>query len=305
MQKPALVVMAAGLGSRFGGLKQVQAVGPHDQRLMDYALYDAKRAGFEDVIFIISRQMEETFPVDFAARFKGHLNVRYAVQEIDDLPQGFSVPEGRVKPWGTGHAVRACRGLLSSPFAAINADDYYGRTSFQKIYDFLVNAQPEQPPRYAMVGFELYNTLSESGYVARGICKTDFSGNLVEIKERTHIVSTQEGALYTEDGRVYTRLPEDSIASMNLWGFTLDFMEELDQRFAAFLDQTLRKNPLKGEYFLPEVVGSMLREHKAEVSVLPCSEKWYGVTYKEDMPVVAEAIRRMTESGIYPEKLWA
>jgi len=304
MPKPALVVMAAGLGSRYGGLKQIQPVGPHDQMLMDYALYDAKRAGFEEVIFIISRSMEAAFPGDMERRLGNHLHIRYAVQEIEDVPAGFSVPEGRVKPWGTGHAVRACRGMLDAPFAAINADDYYGRSSFQKIYDFLTVSRAQQPVRYAMVGYDLYNTLSASGFVARGICRTDYSGNLVEIKERTHIISTQEGAMYTEDGRVYYRLPEDTIASMNLWGFTLDFMEELDIRFTQFLDTALRANPLKAEYFLPEVVGSMLRDRKAEVSVLPCAEKWYGVTYKEDLPIVADTIRSMTEDGVYPENLW-
>ncbi len=305
MQKPVLVVMAAGLGSRYGGPKQIQAVGEYGQALMDYALYDAKRAGFEDAVFIISKAMEEDFPQAIQARVGNHLRIRCAVQDLSDIPEGYELPAGRVKPWGTGHAVRACRATMDAPFAAINADDYYGPSSFQAIYDFLTGPEAAQGGHYAMVGYELSKTLSESGYVARGICKTDHSGHLLEVKERTHIISTHEGALYTENGQTYYRLPDDAIASMNMWGFTLDFMQELDTRFTAFLDVALKSKPLKGEFFLPEVVGAMLREKKAEVSVLPCSEKWYGVTYKEDLPIVVDAIRQMTEAGVYPAKLWA
>ncbi len=305
MQKPVLVVMAAGMGSRYGGLKQVDPVGPYGQALMDYSLYDAKRAGFEEAVFVISPAMADTFPAEIEARVGGSLAVRCAVQRLDDLPDGFSVPDGRTKPWGTGHAVRACRGLLQGPFAAVNADDYYGPAGFAALYDFLNHLTPSQKGEYAMVGYELSKTLSESGSVARGICSMDESGMLVEIHERTHIIHSPDGPLYTEDGETYFRLPAQSMASMNLWGFGADFMQELDARFAAFLRGAIRSNPLKGEYFLPEVVGQMLREGSARVRVLPCAQRWYGMTYPGDKPMVVQAIREMTEAGVYPEKLWS
>jgi len=305
VQKPVLVVMAAGLGSRFGGMKQVRPVGPNGQTLMDYSLYDAARAGFEQAVFVISPAMEEDFPREMEARVGKRLNVRFAVQRLTDVPGGLSVPEGRTKPWGTGHAVRACRDLVGAPFAAINADDYYGPSGFRGIFDFLRGAQETMPREYAMVGYELKKTLSETGYVARGICDVDENGMLVEIHERTHIISTQEGALYTEDGQIYRKLPDSAVASMNLWGFSADFMGELDRRFEAFLRRALVENPLKAECYLPEIVGEMLREGKAKVRVLPCAERWYGMTYQEDAPIVVEAIRGLTERGVYPETLWA
>jgi len=304
MQKPVLVVMAAGLGSRYGGLKQVQPVGAYGQAIMDYSLYDAKRAGFEEAIFVISSAMAKDFPADLQERIGKHFPVRCAVQELTDLPCGYAVPEGREKPWGTGHAVLACRGMIDAPFAAINADDFYGFNGFRAVYDFLTTERSGSKRQYAMVGYELQKTLSESGYVARGICQTDARGYLVEIRERTHIISTQEGALYTEDGQGYHKLPEDAVASMNLWGFTQDFMGELESRFTGFLDRAMEENPLKAEYFLPEVVGAMLREGLADVSVLPCAERWYGVTYRTELPAVQEAVRQMTEEGKYPERLW-
>ena len=304
MQKPVLVVMAAGLGSRYGGLKQVQPVGAYGQAIMDYSLYDAKRAGFEEAIFVISSAMAKDFPADLEERIGKHFPVRCAVQELTNLPCGYAVPEGREKPWGTGHAVLACRGMIDAPFAAINADDFYGFNGFRAVYDFLTTERSGSKRQYAMVGYELQKTLSESGYVARGICQTDARGYLVEIHERTHIISTQEGALYTEDGQSYHKLPEDAVASMNLWGFTQDFMGELESRFTGFLDRAMEGNPLKAEYFLPEVVGAMLREGLADVSVLPCAERWYGVTYRTELPAVQEAVRQMTEEGKYPERLW-
>lgn len=304
MRQPVLIVMAAGMGSRYGGLKQVDPVGPNGQTIMDYSLYDARRAGFERVVFVISRAMQEQgFDRDIAARLSGHLDVKCAVQSLDDIPAGLAMPQARTKPWGTGHAVRACRHLIDAPFAAINADDYYGPKGFAAVYDFLSN-EAGTPGRYAMVGYALMKTLSRLGHVARGICETDAAGKLVTIRERTHIVWSCDGALYTEDEQVYHRLPEDALASMNLWGFSADFMRVLDARFEAFLGESLAENPLRAEYFLPEVVGAMLREGSATVDVLPCEEQWYGMTYREDRPVVEQAIREMTESGLYPEGLW-
>lgn len=305
MQEPILVVMAAGMGSRYGGLKQVDPVGPNGQTIMDYSLFDAKRAGFSRVIFVISPSMEADFPSDIEERVGGAMQIQCAVQHLTDLPEGFSVPEGRQKPWGTGHAVRACRAYVDAPFAAINADDYYGPRGLSTIYDFLTDANGADAGHYAMVGYALKNTLSAQGHVARGICKTDENGELVEIHERTHVVSSSDGPLYMEDTEAYYRLPEDAIASMNLWGFPASFMDTLEERFSGFLSSEAKQNPLKAEYFLPEVVGAQLREAGVRVKVLPCDERWYGVTYREDRPVVERAIRRMTEKGLYPEKLWA
>ena len=303
MRKPTLVVMAAGMGSRYGGLKQIRPVGRYGQAIMDYSLYDARRAGFEEVVFIISPAMERDFLADIRERVGSDVGIRCAVQGLGDVPAGYAVPPGREKPWGTGHAVLASRGLIDGPFAAINADDFYGPSAFAAVYDFLTEATPSDRREYAMVGYDLPKTLSESGYVARGICKMDHHRKLVEIHERTHIISTCDGALYTEDGQLYHRLPDDAVASMNLWGFTKDFMGELECRFKCFLDDAATKNPLKAEYFLPEVVGAMLRENAVEVRVLPCAERWYGVTYREDVPAVTRAIERMTKEGMYPERL--
>jgi len=304
MRKPVLVVMAAGLGSRYGGLKQILPVGRYGQAIMDYSLYDARRAGFEEVIFIISPAMERDFLPGIRERTGGGRGIRCAVQSLKDLPAGHAVPQGREKPWGTGHAVLAGRGMIDGPFAAINADDFYGPSAFAAVYDFLTAEKGGGRREYAMVGYELQKTLSESGYVARGICNTDHHGKLVEIHERTHIISTCDGAMYTEDGQLYHRLPDGAVASMNMWGFTKDFMGELESRFTRFLKSAAKENPLKAEYFLPEVVGAMLRENAADVRVLPCAERWYGVTYREDAPAVTQAIERMTKEGMYPERLW-
>lgn len=304
MNKPVLVVMAAGIGSRFGTLKQVVAVGAHDQSLMEYSLYDAKRAGFEEAVFIISKAMEESFPQLIQERIGRALSVRCVVQSMEDIPSGFSVPGERDKPWGTGHAVLAARHIINAPMAVINADDYYGPAGLSAIYDFLTSADIEKGNVYAMVGYALSNTLSAYGYVARGICRTLESGWLAEIQERTHIISTQEGALYTEDGQCYHKLPTDAVASMNLWGFPHTFMEALEARFEKFLLRTLAKRSFSDEYFLPNVVGELLRENMVSVRVLPCNERWYGMTYANDQPIVKKAIQQMVERGLYPERLW-
>lgn len=306
MKKPVLVVMAAGMGSRYGGLKQIDPIDGEGHIIMDFSIYDAVRAGFEKVIFIIKRENEADFRAAIGDRLEKHIQVAYVYQELERLPEGFAVPEGRVKPWGTGHAVLSCREELDGPFAVINADDYYGRHAFRMAYDFLAN-QEDTPGayRFMMVGYQVENTLTENGHVARGVCSVDEEGNLADIHERTRIEKKGDGAAYTEDeGKTWVPLPRGSIVSMNMWGFTRGFLKELEDRFAGFLEENLKKNPLKCEYFLPFVVDELLKEGKASVKVLSSADKWYGVTYKEDKPVVMAAVQRLKEEGVYPQKLW-
>ena len=306
MNKPVLVVMAAGMGSRYGGLKQLDPVGNHGQLIIDYSIYDARRAGFETVVFVIKRELEDAFKAAIGDRLSKVIDVRYAYQELSDLPEGYSVPEGRVKPWGTCHAILAARDVVDGPFAVVNADDYYGPEGFREIYDYLA-ANPDRPGCYefAMVGYRLGNTVTENGSVARGICEEDEHNFLVRVTERTRIEAEGADARFTEDGgETWTHLSGDTVVSMNLGGFTRSFMDEASARFPAFLDKTLAENPLKGEYFLPSVVTQLLDEHKARVKVLRSADKWYGVTYREDRPVVLKAIADMTASGLYPDNLW-
>ncbi len=306
MNKPALVVMAAGMGSRYGGLKQLVAVGAHGQVILDYSVYDAYRAGFETVAFVIKPEHEALFRERVGDRIARKMEVKYAFQELTDLPEGFSVPEGRVKPWGTCHAVLAARHCVDGPFAVINADDRYGPEGFKGVYDFLSAGEgTPECAQYAMAGYLLGNTLTENGSVARGVCEVDADGYLLRVTERTCIEPRGDGACYTEDGgATWTDIPLDSTVSMNLWGFSAGFMGEAWSRFPAFLERTLRENPLKGEYFLPGVVAELLREGKARVRVLPSRDRWYGVTYKEDKPLVSQAFARLTAEGVYPEELW-
>lgn len=304
MNEPILVIMAAGMGSRYGGLKQMDPVGPGGELIIDYSLFDAKRAGFKRVVFLIKREIEEDFKQIIGKRIEKEMDVSYAYQQVDVLPEGFSVPQGRTKPWGTGHAVLCCKEYIDAPFAAINADDYYGVSAFKTIYDYLKGAKDDALYRYAMVGYPVENTLTDNGYVSRGVCTADEDGNLKTIHERTHIIKTLEGALYTEDGETYHRIPAASPVSMNMWGFTPSFVQELEAGFPAFLRETAITNPLKGEYFLPFVVDSLLQAGKATVKVLHSSDRWYGVTYQEDKPVVVKALHALTESGIYPLPLW-
>ena len=298
--------MAAGMGSRYGGLKQIDPVGNHGQLIIDYSIYDARRAGFETVVFVIKHEIEESFKSAIGDRLSKVINVKYAYQQLDDLPEGYSVPEGREKPWGTCHAILAARKVVDGPFAVVNADDYYGPEGFQKIYDYL-ESHPDQPGcyEYAMVGYRLGNTVTEHGHVARGVCEEDENNYLIRVTERTKIEKDGDNARFTEDdGKTWTNLPGSTIVSMNLWGFTKSFLAEAEKRFPAFLDQALVENPLKGEYFLPSVVTQLLEEGKARVKVLRSTDKWYGVTYRDDKPVVVQAIADMTAKGLYPDKLW-
>ena len=305
MNKPVLVVMAAGMGSRYGGMKQIDPVGPNGQVIMDYSLYDARRAGFETVIFVIKHEIEDAFKAAIGDRVAKAMKVKYAFQQLEELPAGFAVPEGRVKPWGTCHAVLAAKPLIDGPFAVINADDYYGPEAFQVMYDYLSTHADDDFYRYCMVSYLLKNTLSENGSVARGVCIKNEDGTLQSVTERTRIEPCGGGAHYTEDGgESWVDLPGDTPVSMNLWGFGKSFLDEAEQRFAGWLTENLPVNPLKCEYFLPLVVTELIEENKAKIQVLRSTDKWFGVTYREDKPLVVDAIARKTTEGQYPEKLW-
>ena len=304
-KKPVLVVMAAGMGSRYGGLKQIDPVGSHGEAILDYSLYDAREAGFETAVIIIKEAIREDFMATVGKRLeKCPMEIRYAYQELDKLPEGYTVPEGRAKPWGTSHAVLCgSEAIDGAPFAVINADDYYGKEAFKVIYQHL--SACTDPYGYCMVGYELGKTVTENGSVARGVCVTDANGMLTEITERTQIETYEGGIHYTEDGgQTWTDLAPETIVSMNLWGLTNSFFTEAWDRFPAFLDKAFAENPLKGEYFLPLPVSQLIEEGKATVKVLTSADRWYGVTYAADKPMVVGAIRAMTDAGMYPDGLW-
>ncbi len=303
MKKPVLVIMAAGMGSRYGGLKQIDPIDPQGHIIMDFSIYDALQAGFEKVVFIIKKANEAAFKESIGDRISEKIQGEYVYQELDKIPEGFQVPEGRQKPFGTGHAILCCQGVVDGPFAVINADDYYGRYAYKAIYDYLANHQDDEKYRYAMVGYALKNTLTENGYVARGVCETDAQGFLTGIVERTHIEKHGEQAAYTEDGGAsFQEIAMDSTVSMNLWGFSNSILKELESGFQKFLQEELPQNPLKAEYFLPFAVDALLQQGKASVQVLTSQDKWYGVTYKEDKEMVVNAIAELKRQGLYPEE---
>ena len=307
MEKPILVVMAAGMGSRYGGLKQIDPVGSQGEAILDYSLYDAHEAGFETAVIIIKEAIKKDFMDTVGARLqKAPMEIRYAYQELDKLPQGYTVPEGRTKPWGTCHAVVCAREAIgSAPFAVINADDYYGKAAFREIYNYLSAHGDDDKYRYCMVGYELGKTVTDNGSVARGVCQVNSDGYLESVVERTKIEKCKDGIRFTEDdGKTWTPLGDKTTVSMNMWGFTPSFAAESQARFPAFLDKALQENPMKGEYFLPSTVSALLAEDKATVKMLYSPDKWYGVTYAADKPVVVEALRTMTTQGLYPDGLW-
>ena len=305
IDKPALIVMAAGMGSRYGGLKQIDPISDQGEIILDFSLYDAMMAGFEEIVFIIKKENEQDFRALIDERIGKHLNIHYAFQDIADIPEGCEIPEGREKPWGTGHAVLAARKLIDAPFAVINADDYYGAGAFQTMYDFLENAKDDDKYRYSMVGYRLDKTLTENGHVARGICTVDEKHELMSVVERTKIMRRGDAVAFTEDdGETWTEVAGDTIVSMNFWGFTKSMMSELEKNFPKFFETSVVENPLKAEYFLPGVVSGLLAEDKATVKVLTSQDKWYGVTYKEDKQGVVSALRSMKDKGLYPEILW-
>ncbi len=300
--KPVLVIMAAGMGSRYGGMKQIDPMDEQGHIIMDFSLYDARLAGFEKVIFIIKKENEQLFREAIGDRIAKDMEVAYAFQDLHDLPEGFSVPEGRVKPWGTGHAILAARDLIDGPFVVINADDYYGREAFARIYEYLTTHEDDDKYRYAMVGYVLNNTLTENGTVARGCCEMDENGFLTGVVERTKIKRTESGAAYTEDdGQTWQEIAPDSLVSMNMWGFGKSLIDELKEGFVEFLKNEMPANPEKSEFFIPFAVADLLDAGKASVAVLSTPDRWFGVTYKEDRPMVVESIARMKREGMYPE----
>lgn len=305
MKKPVLVIMAAGMGSRYGGLKQIDPVDNEGHIIMDFSIYDAKRAGFEKVVFIIKKAIEKEFKAGIGDRISQYMDVEYVYQELDTLPEGFEVPEGRVKPFGTGHAILSCKDVVDGPFAVINADDYYGVHAFQEIYNYLTENEDDEKYHYAMVGYILSNTLTENGYVSRGICEMDKDAFLTGITERTHIEQRDMGVQFTEDdGQTWEDIAADSIVSMNMFGFTASMLKELECRFLEFLKKGLKENPMKCEYFLPSVVSDLIEEDKADVKVLRSEDRWYGITYKEDKEAVVSAVQKLKDTGVYPQHLW-
>ncbi len=301
MKNPELVIMAAGMGSRYGGLKQIDKVDDKGHIIIDYSIYDAIKAGFRDVTFIIKKEIEKDFREVLDAHLADkNINVKYVYQELDKLPEGFSVPECRKKPWGTAHAISCCLGTVDAPFAVINADDYYGAHAFEKIYNFLKNTNDDGKYHYAMVGYRIKNTVTVEGTVSRGVCNYDEGGMLTDVVERTKI-GTENGDIYFIEDDVKYDLDPDTLVSMNLWGFTPSYIEECNKRFASFLEENLPKNPEKCEFFLPKVVSDLMAEGKADVKVLDNEDKWHGVTYKEDKPAVVEAFKRLIADGVYPE----
>lgn len=305
-KKPVLVVMAAGMGSRYGGLKQIDPVGNHGQLIIDYSIYDARRAGFETVVFIIKHEIEEAFREAIGDRLSKVMHVEYAFQEVDDIPEGYQVPADRTKPWGTAHALMSARNIVDGPFAVVNADDYYGSEAFKAMYDYLSQCEDsEDCYEFSMVGYDLRSTITENGSVARGVCEVDENGYLIRVTERTCIEKDGNDAKFSEDGgNTWTALSGDSTVSLNLWGLSRGFMDAAIEGFPKFLDKTLAENPTKGEYFLPSVVSSLIESGKARVKVLHSPDKWYGVTYQADKPVVVAAIAEKTSAGLYPDNLW-
>lgn len=302
MKEPVLVVMAAGMGSRYGGLKQIDPVTDKGEIILDFSLYDAYMAGFKKVVFVIKEENLDDFKALVDNKAGKYMDVSYAFQKLDDLPDGYEVPEGRVKPWGTGHAIMTARNYVDGPFAVINADDYYGPGAFQSIYDFLSGVT--EKGQFTMVSYLLKNTITENGHVARGVCSVDENGYLADIVERTKIMRVDGKIAYTEDEKTWIELSEDTPVSMNFWGYTGEMMDELVNRFAGFLDEALKTNPEKAEYFIPKVTDELIKEGKATCKVLTSKDRWYGVTYKEDKQIVMDALQSLKDKGLYPEVLW-
>ena len=295
MKKPVLVVMAAGMGSRYGGLKQIDPVDKEGHIIMDFSIYDAVQAGFRKVVFIIKKENEADFRSAIGDRLSNQLEVSYVFQDLHNIPEGYEVPEGRVKPWGTGHAVLSCINEIDGPFVVINADDYYGKEGFKAVHEYLVNGG-----KSCMAGFVLKNTLSDNGGVTRGICKMDENGNLTEVVETKNIVKTANGA-EADDVVINT----DSLVSMNMWGLTPDFLEVLEEGFKEFFEKEVPSNPLKAEYLIPIFIGELLEQGKMFVKVLKTNDTWYGMTYHEDVVFVKESFRKMLENGVYKADLFS
>lgn len=301
MQEPSLVILAAGMGSRYGGLKQIDTVGSNGESIIDFSIYDAIQAGFTKVYLIIRREHEEAFKSALIDKIKRFIKVEFIYQELSDLPECYTVPEGREKPWGTTHALLACRKQVSEPFAIINADDYYGKDAFKQIYSFLKNDVKDD--QYGMVAYRLLNTLTDAGTVSRGICEV-IEGNLNMVVERLKIAKKDQGAAYTEDSENWIKLPQDALVSMNYWGFTPKIFEVAERRFDLFLATSLKDNPMKCEHVIPTMIGECLKEKSLSVKVMTSADRWFGVTYREDKPDVVAMFEGLKKEGQYPFDLW-
>ena len=299
MDKPTLLIMAAGLGSRYGSLKQIEPIGPGGEALIDYSVYDAIRTGYGKVVFVIKEEIEEDFRECLLNRFENRIETDYVFQELDMLPEGYSVPPGRKKPWGTAHAILIAEKAISTPFAAINADDFYGIEALGEMQTFL--SERGRGTEYAMIGYMLKNTLSEHGTVSRGVCNIDEEDYLKSVTELTEIKKENSGIVYYKDGKSFS-LPEDSTISMNFWGFTPDIFGQIRKRFSLFLDESI--NDPKAEYYIPVLVDQLIRANEARVKVLHCNAAWFGITYKEDRDAARRCILKKIENGEYPRELW-
>ena len=306
MKNTALVIMAAGIGSRFGGgIKQLEPVGPGGEIIMDYSIHDAMEAGFNKVIFIIRRDLEKDFKEIIGHRIEKLLPVEYAYQELQDLPAGYEVTPGRTKPWGTGQAVLSVKGMVDGPFLVINADDYYGREGFRRIHDYMAEHMDSQSEIYdiCMGGFVLSNTLSDNGTVTRGVCQVDGDGFLTNVTETYNIQMKEDGLHATNESGAPVTISPSQPVSMNMWGLPASFIQELEKGFPVFLD-SLKEGDIKSEYLLPKIIDNLVQNKKARVTVLDTPDKWFGVTYREDKQAVTDAIRGLIESGVYEEKLF-
>jgi dTDP-glucose pyrophosphorylase len=303
-KKPFLVVMAAGMGSRYGGLKQIDPVTEQGEIIIDFSLYDALKAGFEDVVFIIKKEMEAEVRALMDGGAGRRMDIRYVYQDVTGVPPGFTVPEGRVKPWGTGHATLMARAEVNGPFAVINSDDYYGPAAYRLMYDYLSGALDDAKLRYAMIGYRIVNTVTEHGSVARGICRMSPDGALTGIDERLKVARRDGGVAYEDENGRWVSVPPGTMVSMNFWGFTESFMAELEEGIVDFFANDVPRDPLKAEYLLPRIVDRLIMGGRAIVKVMESEDRWYGVTYREDKEQVASALRALKEDGLYPEKLW-
>ena len=300
MNKPTLVILAAGMGSRYGGLKQIDGVGAHNEPIIDFSIYDAYQAGFGKVVLIIKREHEELFRKNLTDRIEKYMEVGFAYQDMHNIPEGIEIPEGREKPWGTTHALLACKGVVNEPFAIINADDFYGKDAYVVMHDYLMNGI--QDDQYAMVGYECIKTLTEHGSVTRGVCQQE-DGYLSHIVEIQKIVLRGGRAYYATEGE-WKPLPDNTLVSMNFWGFTPKIFEECQPVFDRYLVSAIKKNPMKCEHVIPTAVGELVDEKICTVKMLSSKDQWFGITYQEDKPGVVEKIARMREEGIYPDNLW-
>lgn len=302
--KPTLLLLAAGMGSRYGGLKQLDGLGPNGETIMDYSIYDAIQAGFGKIVWVIRKDFENDFREKILSKYEGHVPCELCFQSLEDLPEGFTVPEGRVKPWGTNHAVLMAKDVIKEPFCVINCDDFYNRDCFKVIGKFLSELPEGAKNSYAMVGFRVGNTLSDNGTVARGICSKDANGNLTTVVERTEIERRDGEIKYKDDDGQWVATPENTPVSMNVWGFTPDYFEYSESFFKEFLADPKNQTNLKAEFFIPLMVNKLINENVATVKVLDTTSKWFGVTYSADRPSVVEKIQNLVDTGVYPNKLF-